>query len=97
MLTKQGDFEQNSSQTTSWSFDNPNFIPPGMLKPKFLRLIIYELKYDGKLLLHALTPENYGDGQVFTLNNKHKHHESWMMIMGMYVLVEHHYTGHGQK
>jgi hypothetical protein len=96
MMTKQGDFKRNSSQMTSWSFDNPDFIPPGMSTPKSLRMIIYELKYDGKPLFHALTPEKSGIGQVFTFHNKHEHHAR-MMIMGMYVFVEHHYKGQGRK
>ena len=96
MMTKQGDFKRNSSQMTSWSFDNPDFIPPGMSIPKSLRMIIYELKYDGKPLFHALTPEKSGIGQVFTFHNKHEHHAR-MMIMGLYVYVEHHYKGQGRK
>jgi hypothetical protein len=96
MMTKQGDFKRNSSQMTSWSFDNPDFIPPGMSIPKSLRMIIYELKYDGKPLFHALTPEKPGIGQVFTFHNKHEHHAR-MMIMGLYVYVEHHYKGQGRK
>jgi hypothetical protein len=96
MMIKQGDFKRNSSQMTSWSFDNPDFIPPGMSKPKSLRMIIYELKYDDKPLFHALTPEKSGGGQVFTFHSKHEHHAR-MMIMGMYVFVEHHYPGQGRK
>jgi hypothetical protein len=86
MMTKQGDFKRNSSQMTSWSFDNPNFIPPGMPKPRSLRTIIYELKCDDKPLFHPLTPEKPGGGQVFTFHNKHEHHAR-MMIMGMYIFV----------
>jgi hypothetical protein len=96
MMTKQGDIKRNSSQMTSWSFDNPDVIPPGMSIPKSLRMIIYELKYDGKPLFHALTPEKPGIGQVFTFHNKHEHHAR-MMIMGLYVYVEHHYKGQGRK
>jgi hypothetical protein len=96
MMTKQGDFKWNSFQMTSWSFDNPNFIPPGMSTPKSLRTIIYELKYDEKPFFHALTPEKSGIWQVFTFHNKHKHHAR-MMIMGLYMFVEHHYKGQGRK
>jgi hypothetical protein len=96
MITKQEDFKRNSSQMTSWSFHNPDFIPPGMPTPKSLRVFIYELKYDGKPLFHTLTPEKSGIGQVFIFHNKHKHHAR-MMIMGMYVFVDHHYNGQGRK
>jgi hypothetical protein len=95
MMTKQEDFKPNSSQMTLWSFDNPDFIPPGMSTPKSLRTIIYELKYDEKPF-HALTPEKSGIGQVFTFHNKDEHHAR-MMIMGLYVFVEHHYKGQGCK
>jgi hypothetical protein len=60
MRIKQGDFKQNSSQMTWWSLDNPDFVPPGMSKPKSLRMIIYELKYVNKPLFHALTLEKVG-------------------------------------
>jgi hypothetical protein len=70
MMTKQGDFKRNNSQMTSWSFDNPAFIPQGMSTPKSLRTIIYELKYDEKPLFHALTPEKPGISRFlpFTIN-----------------------------
>jgi hypothetical protein len=81
---------------TLWSLKSPNFILPGMPKPRSLRMIIYGLKYDGKPLFRALTPEKVGGGQVFTFHNKHEHHAR-IMIMGMYAFVEHHYPGQGCK
>jgi hypothetical protein len=56
---------------------------------------IFALKYDDKPLFHGLTPENRGTGQVFTF---HKNHEEFarMMIMGLFVYVEHLDPGQGR-
>jgi hypothetical protein len=93
MATKQGAFRKTSGQMTSWAFTNPGFVPRG--KTKSLRMRIFSLKYYNKPLFHGLTPENRGTGQVFTF---HKNYEEFacMMIMGMYVYVEHLDPGHGR-
>jgi hypothetical protein len=93
MATKQVAFRQMSGQMTSWVFTNPDFVPPG--KTKSLRMRIFSLKYENKPLFHGLTPENRGTGQVFTF---HKNHEEFarMMIMGMYIYMEHLDPGQGR-
>jgi hypothetical protein len=93
MATKQGAFRQRSGQMTSWAFTNPNFVPLG--KTKSLRMWIFSLKYEDKPLFHGLPPENQGTGQVFTF---HKNHEEFagMMIMGLYVYMEHLDPGQGR-
>jgi hypothetical protein len=94
MSTKQGAFRKTSGQMTTWAFDNPDFEPPDL--PKTLRTIVYSLKYDGKPLFHALTPEKSGNGQVFTFHQNHEHYAR-MMVMGLYVYVEHIHPGHGRR
>ena len=93
MATKQGRFRQTCGQMTTWAFTNPDFVPPG--KVKSLRMWIFALKHEGEPLFHGLTPESRGAGQIFTYNKKYDE-IARMMIMGLYVYIEHMEPGQGR-
>jgi hypothetical protein len=93
MATKQGTFRQTSGQMTTWAFTNPDFVPPD--KTKSLRMWIFTLKHEGEPLFHGLTPENRGTGQIFTFNKRYED-VARMMIMGLYVYIEHMDPGQGR-